>query len=246
LVKHYFINEYPVTTQLTAADYETIALRHLDEIFLTHNTAIVCGGTGLYIKALCEGLDEMPGINEAVYGSVNEQYRQQGIGWLQDAIREEDETFYKKGEMQNPARMLRALIFKRSTGESITHYQSGKKKERSFRIIKVGLELPRETLYARINARVDVMMQQGLLAEVQQLFPQRHLKNLQTVGYTELFNFLEGRTTLETAVQLIKQNTRHYAKRQMTWFKKDKEMLWFSADSANVVEQVTGVVNFKY
>lgn len=237
-VKHYFIDEFPVTEPLTAADYETLALRYLAEIFQAHDTAVICGGTGLYIKAFTEGLDNMPEVNPEIAAEVNEDYSIQGLGWLQKAVRDEDPEFYAQGEVKNPARLIRALIFKRSTGDSIIHFRTGEKKQRPFNIIKIGLELPREELYDRINKRVDIMMEEGLLEEVKKLYPLRHLKNLQTVGYAELFEHLEGKITLEEAVNKIKQNTRNYAKRQLTWFKKDKEFHWFSAGQPQLAEKI--------
>lgn len=237
-VKHYFIDAFSVTESLTAADYETLALDYLDEIFKTSDSAVVCGGTGLYIKALCEGLDSMPEVNADIAREVNDDYRLQGLNWLQRVVKAEDPEFFRQGETKNPARLIRALIFKRSTGESIIYFRTGEKKQRPFRIIKLALELPRDVLYERINQRVDVMMEQGLLEEVKRLYPLKHLKNLQTVGYAELFDYLDGRYTLDEAVNKIKQNTRNYAKRQLTWFKKDKEFNWFSADDPNLVEKI--------
>lgn len=237
-VKHYFINSHSVVNNLTAADYETLALGYLNEIFAAANTAVVCGGTGLYIKALCEGLDEMPAVNDAIAAEVQQQYDAHGITWLQQTVREEDPAFFAVGEVQNPARLLRALTFKRSTGESITSFRKGAAKQRSFNMVKIGLELPREELYNRINHRVDMMMAAGLLDEVRELYPLRKLKNLQTVGYAELFDFIDGQCTLAEAVEKIKQNTRHYAKRQMTWFKKDKEVRWLDANAADIITSI--------
>lgn len=237
-VKHYFIDTHSVTTALDAADYETLALGYLQNIFAAHDAAVVCGGTGLYIKALCEGLDTMPAVSEEIVRDVNNEYETRGLQWLQHAVMEEDPDFYKEGEIKNPARLLRALIFKRSVGESIVNYRTGEKKKRDFRIVRVGLELPREVLYERINMRVDKMMADGLLDEVRNLYSLRHLKNLQTVGYSELFEHIEGLYTLQEAVDKIKQNTRHYAKRQMTWFRKDKEMHWLQADDPQVVDNI--------
>lgn len=237
-VKHHFIDTHSVTTALDAADYETLALGYLQDIFATRDAAVVCGGTGLYIKALCEGLDTMPAVSDEVVHDVNNEYETRGLQWLQHAVMEEDPDFYKEGEIKNPARLLRALIFKRSVGESIVNYRTGEKKKRDFRIVRVGLELPREVLYERINTRVDKMMENGLLDEVRNLYSLRHLKNLQTVGYSELFEHIEGLYTLQEAVDKIKQNTRHYAKRQMTWFRKDKEMHWLQADDPQVVDKI--------
>ena len=237
-VKHYFIDEFPVTDILNAADFEALALQYLDEIFLTSNAAVVCGGTGLYIKALCDGLDAMPATDPATDRRTTDEYVLHGLEWLQQAVKKEDPEFYRHGEIANPARMLRALSFIRSTGTSIIQYRTQARKQRHFHIIKAGLDLPREALYNRINRRVDMMMEQGLAAEVEQLLPYRGLKNLQTVGYAELFDFMDGKCTLREAVEKIKQHTRNYAKRQLTWFRKDKEITWFGADDKNLVEQI--------
>lgn len=238
MAKHYFINCFPITTALTVADYEQLALGYLEEIFAQHKTAIVCGGTGLYIKALTDGLDAMPPADPTIEAVVNNSYQQQGISWLQEQVLHTDPEFYSTGEIHNPARLVRALVFKLSTGQSITEYRTGVRKERPFRIIKVGLELPRAELYARINHRVDVMMQQGLEAEVAALVPYRQLKNLQTVGYAELIDYMEGKCTLTQAIDKIKQHTRNYAKRQLTWFKRDLEYTWFRADDADVADKI--------
>ena len=242
-VKHYFIGEYPVTTHLTAADYERIALSQLGEIFTRHDTAVVCGGTGLYIKSLCEGLDEMPPIDETIKGEVNLMYKKLGLEWLQKAVQHEDPEFFASGEIHNPSRLLRALVFVRSNGRSILSFRTSTRKPRPFRIVKVGLDLPRAALYERINKRVDLMMDAGLLAEVTSLFHQRHLKNLQTVGYSELFDYLEGNCTLPEAIDKIKQHTRNYAKRQLTWFKKDADIVWLSPDDGQILEKIKGLLS---
>lgn len=237
-VKHYFVDKFPVEQELSAADFETLALGYLAEIFRDHDTAVVCGGTGLYVKALCEGLDEMPETDAVIEEKTEQEYKQHGIEWLQETMQREDPEFYAMGEIHNPARMLRALSFMRATGKSIIQYRTYAKKQRPFRIIKVGLELPRAQLYENINMRVDMMMAGGLLEEARQLYPQRELKNLQTVGYTELFEYLSGKWTLEFAVEKIKQHTRNYAKRQMTWFKKDQEITWLDARDKDVIEKI--------
>ncbi|PZF72262.1 tRNA (adenosine(37)-N6)-dimethylallyltransferase MiaA [Taibaiella soli] len=237
-VPHYFIDVFPPETALTAADYEQLSLEYLQEIFKQRSTAVVCGGTGLYIKALCEGLDEMPEMSEAITAEVNQTYQEKGTSWLQEMVQAEDPAFFATGEIQNPARLMRALIFKRSTGKSITEFRTGERKARPFKIVKAALELPRPVLYDRINRRVDIMMEEGLLKEAEALYPKRHLKNLQTVGYSELFDFFEGKYSLDEAVDKIKQHTRHYAKRQMTWFKKDPEFRWFQADDEEVVKKI--------
>ncbi len=237
-VKHHFIDTFPVTEDISAAAYEHIGLACISDIFSRHHTAIACGGTGLYIKALCEGLDEMPETDPAVTDAVQMAYNTHGLSWLQQAVMEEDSDFYAQGEIYNPARMIRALSFIRSTGQSITRFRTAVKKQRPFRTIKTALELPREILYERINQRVDLMMEQGLLPEAERLYPLRHLKNLQTVGYSELFAYMDGAYTLPVAIEKIKQHTRNYAKRQMTWFKKDKDFIWFRADDPDVAERI--------
>jgi tRNA dimethylallyltransferase len=240
-VRHYFIDEFAPTTNITAAEYEKLALGYLDSIFRTQDFAVVCGGTGLYIKALCEGLDDMPEVDAKINEEVNKSYEANGINWLIDALKTEDALFAEKGEMQNPARMLRALVFVRSNNESILNFHSGTKKQRNFSIIKIGLDLPRATLYDRINTRVDKMMEAGLLEEVKKLKPLQGIKNLQTVGYSELFDYLDGKCSLEDAVNKIKQNTRNYAKRQLTWFRKDPDTNWFAADEDKLAEKILAI-----
>ena len=226
LAQHYFINSHSVSQNVTAADYEKYALLSADTIFLKNNKAIMVGGTGLYIKAFAEGLDEIPDIEEFLRTSIVTDYNNGGIQWLQEQIKKQDPDYFIYGEMQNPQRMMRALEVKISTGKSIRSFQSKLKKQRNFNCIKIGLELPREILYERINARVDKMMENGLLEEAESLLPYKHLGALQTVGYRELFDYFDNKISFENAVALIKQNSRNYAKRQMTWFKKDKEMNW--------------------
>jgi len=238
LVHHYFINSHSITDNISAADYEKYAMVSVEKIFEKNNLAIMVGGTGLYIKAFCEGLDEIPAIDEAVRKTIVTNYNNGGIEWLQQEVKKQDSEYYIKGEIFNPQRMMRALEVKFSTSQSITRFQRKQKKERPFNIIKTGLELPRPALYNRINKRVDEMMEQGLEAEVKELMPFKHLNALQTVGYRELFNFFEGQLSREKAIDLIKQNTRHYAKRQMTWFKKDEEINWVDVSDADKSLQV--------
>ena len=238
-VRHYFVNQFPVTQPVTAAGFERLALGWLNEIFTASDTAIVCGGTGLYIRALCEGLDDMPEVSAAIMEEIDASCKAHGISWLQDALRREDPLFTESAEWSNPARLIRALSFVRATGKSIMAYRSGsKKKQRPFRMIKVALELPREALCARINERVDSMMAAGLQDEVAVLLPYRHLKPLQTVGYAELFDYLDGRCTPDEAVDKIKQHTRNYAKRQITWLRKETDVRWIRGDEAESVMQI--------
>lgn len=226
--KHYFIDSHSIHDPVNAAVFEELALTWCEEIFAQHDVAVMVGGTGLYIQAFCEGLDSMPVIPPAVRDEINAAFGQHGLEWLQHQVKEEDPLFYQSGEIHNPQRIMRALEVKRSTGESILSFRSAKTKTRPFNIVKIGLELPREQLYDRINERVDDMMRKGLLAEATALFPFRNLNALQTVGYTELFEHMEGKIMLDRAVELIKQHTRNYAKRQLTWFRKTPNVAWYS------------------
>jgi tRNA dimethylallyltransferase len=192
------------------------------------------GGTGLYIKAFCEGMDEMPDVPAEIRRSIILNYEKNGLEWLQRETQKKDPAFYKEGEIQNPQRLMRALEVAEVTGRSILDFRRGKKEERDFKIMKIGLELPKEELHRNINTRVDKMIEAGLVEEVKKLLPYKHLNALQTVGYAEIFDYLDGKTSLKEAIELMKTNTRQYAKRQMTWFKKDKDINWIDARSADL------------
>lgn len=235
-VKHHFINSHSIHENLNAAAFEEYALSAAAEIFQQHDIAVMVGGTGLYIKAFCEGMDEIPAVDETIRKQLQDDYQQQGIEWLQQQLQTHDPLFAKEGEMQNPQRMLRAMEVVLSTGQSILQYRKGEKRKRNFNIIKIGLDLPREELYQRINQRVDVMLENGLPEEAKSVHPLRHLNALQTVGYRELFDFFDGSSTLEQAIEKIKQNSRHYAKRQLTWFKRDEEMNWFHPANTSQIQ----------
>ena len=226
-VAHYFIASHSIADEITAAGFEEYALEKAAEVFTTNNVVVMAGGTGLYIRAFCEGLDNMPAIPAGIRATILRQYETMGIQWLQEQLRQKDPLFFAKGEMKNPHRMMRALEVMEATGQSVLAFRTGQPMKRNFNIIKIGLELPRQELYERINARVDDMMQAGLADEVRSLQAFKHLNALQTVGYAELFSFFDQHVTLERAVELIKQHTRRYAKRQMTWFKKDSAFRWF-------------------
>ncbi|MEJ8844038.1 tRNA (adenosine(37)-N6)-dimethylallyltransferase MiaA [Lacibacter sp. H375] len=239
-VKHHFINSHSIHETVTAASYEKYALEKVDELFQQHDLAVMVGGTGLYIKAFCEGMDEIPAVDKTLRNELQQNYQQHSIEWLQQQLQQYDPLFAAKGEMQNPQRMLRALEVVRSTGESILAFRKGEQQQRNFNIIKIGLDLPREELYNRINHRVDVMMKEGLQEEAEKVYPLRHLNALQTVGYRELFDYFDGNYTLEKAVDKIKQNSRHYAKRQLTWFRRDEVMKWFhTSQLPEIIEHVS-------
>lgn len=227
---HHFINSHSIHQAVSAADFESYAVETAASLFKHANPIIMVGGTGLYMKAFCDGLDEIPKVSEAIRSELQDTYQQLGIGWLAAQLAESDPQFYEHGEMQNPQRMLRALEVVRASGRSILSYYTALKRKREFDVIKIGLELPRPALYENINHRTEEMISSGLLNEVQNLMPFKNLNALQTVGYREIFSHLEGSISFERAVELIKQNTRHYAKRQMTWFKKDEEFIWARPD----------------
>lgn len=234
-VHHYFINSHSIREEVTAALFEELALQWTQDIFRQQTAAgrqpvaVMVGGTGLYIKAYSEGLDTIPPIDPVIRGQIQQMYEAEGIDWLQAQIRDSDPEFFRVGEIQNPQRLMRALEVKRSTGQSILAFRSHKKKPRPFHIKKIGLSLPKEALHNRINLRVDKMMEEGLLEEVKGLIPFCQYNALQTVGYTELFDHLNGKLSLDEAVERIKINTRQYAKRQMTWFRKDPSVRWVDA-----------------
>lgn len=227
-VKHHFINSHSIHDEVNAAIFEAYALQSVKAIFKNHDTAVMVGGTGLYIQAFCEGLDEIPKISPHIRENIKQNYEQSGLAWLQNEVRMQDPEYFETGEIENPQRLMRALEVKSGTGKSIRQFQRNQKTVRDFSIIKVGLQLPKEQLHSNIHHRVDEMMKEGLLAEVKSLLPFEPFPALRTVGYTELFSFLNGKLSLEAAVDLIKQNTRQYAKRQLTWFKKDTSIKWVS------------------
>ena len=234
-VPHHFMASHSVNEEVTAVGFEQYALEKIEFLFKKNNVVVLVGGTGLYIKAFEDGLDLIPEINVNIRREIVTNYENLGINWLQQELREKDPVFFKGGEIQNPQRMMRALEVINATGQSILSFRNGKKANRNFRIIKIGLELPKEILHLRIQERVDKMMEQGLLDEVKNMIPYRKRNALQTVGYAELFDYLEGKTELKLAVELIKTHTRQYAKRQMTWFKKDKNIQWFGPDELNAM-----------
>lgn len=235
-VPHHFINSHSIQEELNAGKFEAYALTKAEELFLTHDSVVMVGGTGLYIKAFCEGMDAMPTIDASIRDTVSKEYEAKGLGWLQKELAEKDPIFWRQAEQENPQRLMRALEMILATGISITSFRKAEKKIRPFKIVKIGLELPRELLNQRINLRVDQMRENGLVEEAKGLLASRNNNALQTVGYQELFDHFDGKTDLNQAIELIKQHTRQYAKRQMTWFKKDKDIRWFDARTIRIEE----------
>lgn len=242
-VPHHFIGSHSIHQPVNAATFEQYALQKVADISSINNVVVMTGGTGLYVKAFCEGMNEVPEVNAAIRTAIINEYEVKGIEWLQAEVRKNDKQFFVKGEMQNPQRMMRALEVMLSTGRSIMDFHSKQKKNRPFNVIKIGLQLPRPLLAERINRRVDLMMEQGLLAEVKALKEYQNLNALQTVGYRELFSFLNSETSLSAAVDAIKVNTRQYAKRQMTWFKKDEAVQWCDVNYSQVLNAINSVIN---
>jgi tRNA dimethylallyltransferase len=228
--KHHFINSHSIFDTFTAGDYEKEALNLLNQLFIEHDLVVLVGGSGLFIKAVCEGFDEFPDIAPAIRNKLNEEFVANGLAPLQERLKQTDPSYFNTVDCNNPQRVIRALEVIESTGIPYSSFRKANAKERPFNIIKLGLNLSREHLYQRINQRVDNMMTDGLLEEVKQLLPYQHLNPLNTVGYTELFDFLAGKQTLEEAISLIKQNTRRFAKRQLTWFRKDEQIVWLKAE----------------
>jgi tRNA dimethylallyltransferase len=240
-VKHHFISSHSIKDEMNAAIYEQYALAKTDELFKQHDVVVMVGGTGLYVKTFCQGLDEVPVVDEKIRKKINADFEWEGLEWLQKEVEKNDPLYYAQGEIKNPHRLLRALEVKLSTGKSIIEYRTQQKKQRPFNIIKIGLELPKEQLHKQINGRVDAMMKAGFLDEVKKLLPYKKLNALQTVGYRELFGHLIGDLTLEDAVEATKINTRQYAKRQITWFKKDEEVMWCEPDFEKVMSLLQNV-----
>jgi len=233
-IKHYFINSHSITENFSVGDFERECLALLDELFKQYDKVVLVGGSGLYIKAVCEGFDRLPVADTAIRNRLNLELTERGLMRLQERLKLVDPVYHGTVDLSNPQRIIRALEVFEATGKPFSSYHRSTKNERPFNIIKIGLNWPREILYDRVNQRVDMMVKQGLVDEVKALLPYRHLNALNTVGYSELFDYFDGKTDLGTAINLIKQNTRRFAKRQLTWFGKDKEITWLDADEANL------------
>lgn len=242
-VKHYFIDSHSITEPFSVGDFEKQGLALLGELFKTHNHVVLAGGSGLYIKAICEGFDDLPTADPSIREKLNQELEENGIASLQQKLKLVDPVYYEEVDLDNPQRIIRALEVFESSGKPISSYRQATVNKRPFNIVKLALNLPREILYNRINERVDIMMQQGLLNEVKELLPYRHLNALNTVGYAELFDYFDGNTTLEKAIEMIKQNTRRFAKRQLTWFRRDAAFHWFQASDADVIGQMVNAVD---
>lgn len=229
-VKHYFVGTRSVVEDYNAGQYERDALALLEDLFRTHEVVVMTGGSMLYADAVCKGLDDLPSISPSLRASVRREYEAKGLEWLQSEVQRLDPSYWKEVDQCNPARLAHCVELCLTTGKIYSELRTNSRKDRPFRIVKVGLARPREELYARIDERVRQMMNEGLLTEAKSVFDKRALNSLQTVGYKELFAYMDGEYDLDRAIELIQQNTRHYAKRQLTWFRRDKAIHWLEAN----------------
>ena len=234
-VKHHFIGHIPVTERYNISRFENDVIRLLEDLFQSYHTVVMTGGSGLYIDAVCRGVDEQPEHDPAIRHILQVEYKNRGIEYLRNELLRLDPDYYQEVDLSNPNRLMRALEVCLMTGKTYSSYRKGRQKTRDFRIMKIGLDIPRDELVMRINQRVDEMMDRGLVEEARANLADRHLNALNTVGYKEIFEYLDGNCTLEEAVEKIRVNTRRYAKRQMTWFRKDKEIKWMAPASITKV-----------
>ena len=241
-VEHHLVDCLDVTEEFNCGAYERVALERLAELFKIHDTVVAVGGSGLYIKALCEGMDDLPDADPALREELLKRIETEGLESLVEQLRKLDEIYYNEVDKCNPQRVLRAVEVCLTTGRPYSSFRKGGSKQRDFEIVKVGVDYPREELYNRINRRVDIMIEEGLEAEARAMLPQRHLNALQTVGFSELFDYFDGTISRDEAIELIKRNSRRYAKRQMTWFRRDKEIQWFTKPK---LEEVVAYIESK-
>ena len=239
-VRHYFVGTLGIADYYSASLYEQQVLALLNQEFQTHDYALLAGGSMMYIDAVCDGIDDIPTIDDDTRQTMKHRLKEEGLEALCEELKRLDPDYYEIVDRQNPRRVVHALEICTMTGKTYTSLRTRNKKERPFHIIKIGLTLPREELYERINARVDRMMAEGLLEEVRQMSPLRALNALNTVGYKELFDYLDGRWSLDEAVERIKGNTRRYARKQITWYKKDPQICWFHPqDKEKIINYIT-------
>lgn len=225
--EHHLIASHDLEDCLNCGSYEILALEILERLFAKHETVVAVGGSGLYVQALCEGMDDLPRADEELRKELAGRLQHQGLESLSKQLRELDPAYWEQVDRQNPARVLRALEVCLQTGRPYSELRTGTTRKRDFEIVKIGVDMPREVLYERIDRRVEMMIEEGLIEEVRRVYPLRHLNSLQTVGYKELFRHFDGELTLDEAIELIQRNSRRYAKRQLTWFRRDEQIHWF-------------------
>lgn len=232
-IPHHFIQHKSIWETYSVGDFERDALNQLDQLFLKHQIVIMVGGSGLYVDAIIKGLDEFPEVNDEIRNELNELYERQGLEPLQEELKYCDPEYYNEVDLQNPQRVIRALEVYRASGQPFSSFRKNNLAVRSFNHLYIGLDAPREIIYDRINERVDKMIEDGLVEEAKQLWPFKELNALQTVGYRELFECFEGKLTMDEAIEEIKKNTRRFAKRQGTWFRKNPTIHWFDFQTAS-------------
>jgi len=241
LVKHHFIHSHSITQNYNASRYEIEALQLLEKLFQQKNTVLLVGGSMLYIDAICKGIDIMPDVDPEIRNSFKIQLEKEGIEGLRLQLKKQDPDYYKIVDLKNPARIIHALEICLTTGKPYSSFRSNPNKKRPFSVLKIGLNCEREILHKRINKRVDVMLQEGLVEEAKLVYHQKHLNALNTVGYRELFNYFDGEISLDKAIELIKRNSRRYARKQLTWFRKDQEMKWFEP---NQIQEIIEYIEY--
>ena len=234
-VQHYFIGTHHLTDYYSAAQYEIDVLKLTDELFKTHPTLLLTGGSMMYIDAVCKGIDDIPTVDDITRRTLLDRYEKEGLEPLVNELRLLDPEYYRIVDLKNPKRVIHALEICYMTGRTYTSFRTQTTKERPFHIIKIGLHREREELYDRINRRVDQMVADGLIDEARRVYPYRHLNSLNTVGYKELFAHFDGTCTLEFAIEKIKQNSRIYSRKQMTWFRRDNTIQWFHPDDHDTI-----------
>ncbi len=225
-VPHHFIGNLSISDYYNASIYELEVLTLLSKLFKKFSYVVMVGGSGMYIDAICKGIDDLPAVDRDIREKLQLRYKTEGIESLRIQLKMLDPDYYNTVDLRNPNRILKGLEISIQTGKPYSSFLTRKNKKRDFRIIKIGLDMPREQLYERINYRLDRMIEEGLVEEARELYPYRSLNALNTVGYKELFSYFDGEISLEKAVELIKRNSRHFAKRQLTWFRRDKEINW--------------------
>ncbi|MEI7502416.1 MAG: tRNA (adenosine(37)-N6)-dimethylallyltransferase MiaA [Paludibacter sp.] len=234
-VKHYFIGSHSIFDEYNAGQYEQDTIQLLDELFKENDVVMLVGGSMMYIDAVCNGMDDIPTVDAETREFWQKQFAEKGLEFIQNELKRLDPKHYEQVDVQNPKRILHALEICSMTGNPYSNLRTGERKQRNFNIIKIGLNRPRPELYDRINARVDEMMAEGLLKEAEQFYPHKQLNTLNTVGYKELYEFMDGNWTLDFAINMIKQDSRRYAKRQLTWFNRDKEIRWFMPEDEEII-----------
>lgn len=241
-VPHHFVGTLQLTDYYSAAQYESEVLAVLDDLFREHKAVLLTGGSMMYVDAICKGIDDIPTVDAETRELMLQRYEQEGLGQMCAELKLLDPEYYKIVDLKNPKRVIHALEICYMTGKTYTSFRTQQKKERPFRIIKIGLTRDRAELYERINRRVDLMIEEGLVEEAKAVYPYRSLNSLNTVGYKEIFKYLDGEWELPFAIEKIKQNSRIYSRKQMTWFKRDKDILWFHPDQE---EEILACLNSK-